>query len=77
MIRRVLFSVIAVFGGDISFMQLQVFMFCSVLNLLYLGYYKPLEGKIQNFLEIFNEITILGVAYHLCLFTDFVEDFHK
>jgi hypothetical protein len=28
----------------------------------------------NNYLEIFNEFSILAIAYHLCIFTDFVED---
>ena len=35
---------------------------------------KPFESKIENTIEIFNEITILICSYHLFLFTDFVQD---
>ena len=38
----------------------------------YLVYIKPFDTKIKNYLEIYNELTILISSYHMLLFTDFV-----
>jgi hypothetical protein len=40
---------------------------------MYLICFKPFEDKKVNFLESFNEGTILVVSYFLFYFTDFVE----
>ena len=40
----------------------------------YIGYYKPFEEKYMNNLEIFNELCIVIVSYHLYLFTNYIGD---
>ncbi len=35
---------------------------------------KPFENPLLNRLEIFNELCIMGAAYHLFVFTPFVDD---
>jgi hypothetical protein len=42
--------------------------------LIYIVEFQPFEKQLINYLEIFNELCILAVAYHLLLFTDFVSD---
>jgi hypothetical protein len=39
---------------------------------MYLIIVKPFKDKMINKLEIFNEVTIAIVGYHLFLFTDFI-----
>ncbi len=41
----------------------------------YLGAVRPFEKQYQNYLEIFNEICILGAAYHLLTLTNYMDDF--
>ena len=41
---------------------------------IYITYYKPLNVAFLNYLEIFNELCILGVSIHLYLFTQFLDN---
>ena len=41
---------------------------------LYLVHFTPFNKKLINSIEIFNEITILTIAYHLILFTDYLTE---
>ena len=41
---------------------------------MYLVYYRPLIGKVANYVEIGSELITLLLMYHLLLFTDFVPD---
>lgn len=43
-------------------------------NILFLFLTRPYESPSANNTEIFNELTILAIATHLFLFTDFLED---
>jgi len=42
--------------------------------LIYLILAKPFEKKLNNILEIINEICILGASYHLFVLTDYKPD---
>ena len=44
---------------------------------IYLGSAKPYISKLCNYIEIFNELTIMCAAYHLFLLTDFMPDVEK
>lgn len=39
--------------------------------IIYLYYVKPFENPLLNRMEIFNEISIILIAYHLFMLTDF------
>ena len=45
--------------------------------MIYYGLVKPFKDPFMNKLEIFNEISIVIVGYHLYLFTDYVDDPYK
>ena len=40
--------------------------------LIYLIHVKPFQIKILNLLEIANEITLIGILYHLFTITDYI-----
>jgi hypothetical protein len=42
--------------------------------IIYVGSAKPFRLKIKNNLEIFNEILILIISYHLLFYTDYLND---
>ena len=70
--RRLIFAVSAVvLTGHPTIQIFFLFMQC-VLIITYLGTVKPFEAPFNNKLEMFNEICIIGVCYHLMLFTDFL-----
>ena len=47
---------------------------CTVIQLIYLGWFRPFEDQRLVNLEIMNECTSLILLYHLMLFTDFVPE---
>lgn len=49
-------------------------IFTSLLLLIYDLSVKPYEEPLMNKLEFFNEVSIIVAAYHLPLFTEFVDD---
>ena len=46
----------------------------SILQIIYLQWYRPFSDKRQNRREIFNEVCLALSAYHLIIFSDFVDD---
>ena len=73
-LRRLMFAYMAVFLGNYPFLQIQGLAIQSISILMYLSYTKPFKDKLSNILEMFNEICILILSYHLFYFTDYVED---
>jgi hypothetical protein len=67
--RRLLFSLSAIFLGRCQMLQIQIFISMSVLNMMYLVYYQPLETLGQNRLELVNELIVLISGYHMLFFT--------
>ena len=49
-------------------------IFHSILLILFNQLVKPFENPVLNRLEIFNEVCIMAAAYHLFVFTDYVDD---
>ena len=45
-----------------------------ILVIVYIALVKPFELPLLNRLEVFNEVCIIGAAYHLFLFTEYVSD---
>mmetsp|Transcript_20624 Transcript_20624/g.19609 ORF Transcript_20624/g.19609 Transcript_20624/m.19609 type:complete len:279 (+) Transcript_20624:1-837(+) len=74
LVRRGLFSLMAIFGGEYPSLQVQSMLLTQILLSLYLGYFKPFELPFFNMIEMVNETSITLVTYHLFLFTDFLED---
>ena len=46
-----------------KFVQLQLFMICSLATLTFECYAKPFNSRYQNFIEVFNELIVLLVSY--------------
>jgi len=43
-------------------------------SMIYFGLYLPLDGRAQNYIELFNEAMVTTLAVHTFAFTDFVDD---
>ena len=71
-LRRILFSAMTLVYLDYPGNQIQLLILGSILNLMFLTIVKPFETKKMNMVEIFNEICILAVSYHMIAFTDIV-----
>lgn len=58
MLRRLLSVVVLAFMDDFPFFQCSFLMIFSTLNLAYLIASKPMLTKYDNFINIFNEVSI-------------------
>ena len=50
-------------------MQVSIYILSSLMQVCYLLHFKPALDRLRLKLEIFNELVILLVSYHLILFT--------
>ena len=69
-----LFAIVIVFCG--SSIVLQVFL-ADTLSTILLAFYlrvRPMNGILNNVIEVFNESFVLVVFWLLFLFTDYIED---
>jgi hypothetical protein len=73
-LRRLVFAVSTIYLKDQPTIQIQLYTLLSLLNVIAIAFFKPFEGQRVNYLEIFNELTILTVGTHLFIFTQFVPD---
>ena len=58
----------------LSFVLVASHISVSLLMLSDIIYSRPYRSRSQNHWEIFNELTVLGVAYCLFGFTDWIDD---
>ena len=72
--RRMVFAVLSVYCIDYPNFQIQFMVLHSALVCMYILLVRPFETNLLNYQELFNEVCILGVSYHLFIFTDFVGD---
>ena len=56
--RRVLTVIVLMFMKDYSCFQSSLLMVFSLINLAYIVEVKPFTGKLENVVEIINELTI-------------------
>ena len=54
--------------------QLMFINFSNLAMLIYIGYNDSLIGKFANRLEMFNEIMVCFISFHMYFFTDWVLD---
>ena len=74
LIRRVFFVISVIAFPDFCVMQLAVIFACAITSVIYLLQLWPLSTPSAVVLEVFNEITIVLLTYHMICFTDFVPD---
>ena len=70
MLRRLYFAHVALDYYSVPFIQIQLLILHSIGLVIFNTLVRPFENRMLNNLEIFNEVCILGAAYHLLLFTD-------
>ena len=54
--------------------QIQCIFMLNIFVTIYFGKYKPKNTKLQNRIELMNELLIQLVSVHMFLFTDFILD---
>jgi hypothetical protein len=69
LLRRLLFGLAVIYLDGYQMLQIQVFLISSIFNMIYLLYFRPLDGPAANRLEIFNESIVLITGYHMVLFS--------
>jgi hypothetical protein len=72
--RRILFCIAAFGMHEIPAQQVQFLMYINLAVFMYKVYFKPLEWRLQNYIDLFNEATICVCTMHLLFFTDWVAD---
>lgn len=72
MLRRLLLAVTIVALQKYPYFQIQIILISSVFMIEFTVLTLPFTSAEMNYLELFNEVCILGVSYNLLLITDFV-----
>jgi len=73
-IRRFLFVFTAFYWYDLVSIQIGFFVLTTEFYCMYLIHARPFTSKSATLQEIFNELTIFFVSYHMICITDFVRD---
>jgi len=68
--RRALTAMILVMAQDHPYFQCCFLVILSLINITYQIMVKPFELKKDNYIEVFNEGSILVSAYMMCIFLD-------
>ena len=62
MFRRVLLIILVVFGGDIGWLQLLIFIVITAVFITFKVKFRPYKCKTQTFQDIFTELIVLTVS---------------
>jgi hypothetical protein len=74
LVRRFIFVFSAFYWYGQVAIQIGIFVLTTEFYCMYLYHAKPFVDSSINKQEIFNELTIILVSYHLICFTDFVRN---
>ncbi len=74
LLRRLVYAMSIAFLIEYLYAQLMLMMILSTFMITYAAYYKPYEMMILNYLEVYNECTVMAILYCCLAFTDFVTD---
>jgi len=55
--------------------QIQFLMYMNLVILMYKGYFKPIAWRLQQWVDVWNELTICVATMHMLFFTDWVPDY--
>jgi hypothetical protein len=75
MIRRLTFSLAALFLNNYITFQIAIPICLSIASLSYKIGIKPFEDPYINKLEVFNELTLFIISMTLPIFSDFVDSY--
>ena len=71
-VRRNIFVSVAFNMINLPCQQIQMIMFMNIAVYIYDGDAMPMNSKLKNYIELFNEFTITIVTMHLLCYTDWV-----
>ena len=66
LIRRLILSVLFVILPEWKLLSIFTFLYCSIINMIFLLTVKPFKSKYDNRFELVNEVTIIVISY-LCI----------
>mgnify|MGYP007004933791 CR=1 FL=1 len=65
---------IILFAKDNIWFQISSINFITLGSIMFTLWFKPQESKEATYYEVFNDITLLLVTYHMWCFTDIVPE---
>ena len=77
LLRRIIFVVVAMYLFERPWFQVFIYMLQSLAMAWYLITNKPFISPSQNYSEIFNELVVLVIAYHMTLIMSPNIDWHQ
>jgi len=72
--RRIIYVYLIFKVDSSSSLQLLFLNWMNLIILIYVGINYPLGDKYQNRLEMFNELSVCFITFHMYFFTDYVLD---
>ena len=72
--RRIIFVTIVFSMETLGAIQLMMINYSNLVMLIYVGGNSSLIGKWANRLEMFNELSVSYISFHMYFFTDWVLD---
>lgn len=70
--RRVFFCFIAFYLIPLTIVKIQFLMFSNLLIVIYQASYEPFITRLKNNMELFNEVCITIITFHICCYSDFM-----
>ena len=74
LLRRSLFMCITFLLYDYPGIQIQVFIYSTILYIIYLNFHRIYDLPVDLFLENLNEVFFILALYHLVLFSNLVSE---
>ena len=71
-VRRILFAVAILYMRTVIAFQLMFYILPTLAVLMLLGWCKPMQSRFYNLLEVYNNGSVMLLAYCLLCLTDFV-----
>ena len=72
MIRRLIYVTIAFNWDEMVTTQLISIMYMNIAFIIYQGHVKPLEARLYNRIELYNEFLVGCCTFYAFCFTDWV-----
>ena len=72
--RRIVFGLTLIYLQDYVFLQIFIYNFGIIFQIIYLILGQPFQDPALTKLELFNEFTLLASLYHIFFFTNYFDD---
>ena len=72
--KRLILIAILIFASDCIWVQIALLNSMALATIIFTLWYMPWESRRDNYLEAFNEFTVLLLTYHLWSFANIVRE---